>query len=183
MNIRAPEMTPSRRILLVANETAHSDVVQRAIAMRATTGPVEVFVVAPALNSRLRHWTSDEDGACRAAEERLVCCLAQLRHEGIQARGRVGDADPMRAIADALRLFAADELIIATHAERRSNWLARDIVGRTRASLELPVRHVVVDPELGEEYVADDPGARVDHPAGRNGRMPERSMSSLAAVL
>jgi hypothetical protein len=30
-------------------------------------------------------------------------------------RGRVGDADPLLAIADALSTFAADEIVIAAH--------------------------------------------------------------------
>jgi hypothetical protein len=50
----------------------------------------------------------------------------------------------MQAIADALPLFAADEILIATHEEGRSSWLERDLVGRACQAFGLPVLHVVV---------------------------------------
>src|SRR5436309_15006043 len=61
----------------------------------------DVLVVAPAVNSRLRHWLSDEDEARRKAEARADWCVERLRRQGVDARGRVGDPDPLRAIADA----------------------------------------------------------------------------------
>jgi hypothetical protein len=72
-----------------------------------------VFVVAPALNSRLRRWVSDEDRARRRAAERLHAYLDHLDQHGVHAEGRVGDADPLLAIADALVTFPADEIVIA----------------------------------------------------------------------
>jgi nucleotide-binding universal stress UspA family protein len=104
------------------------------IALDAETvdvGDAEVFVVAPALNSRLRHWLSDEDGARRRAEERLVAYVDRLERAGAHARGSVGDADPVQAIADALVIFAADEIVIAAHPER-SHRLAGDLATRAR---------------------------------------------------
>jgi hypothetical protein len=68
----------------------------------------EVLVVAPALNSAVRHWASDEDGARAAAQQRLKRSLAQLEGYGVAARGEVGDGDPLQAIEDALRTFGAD---------------------------------------------------------------------------
>src|SRR5438045_4044035 len=75
----------------------------------------DVLAVAPALNSRLRHWLSDDGEARRVAEERLAACLDRLERSGAHASGRVGDADPVQAIADALPTFAADEILIAAH--------------------------------------------------------------------
>jgi GABA permease len=65
----------------------------------------------------------------------------------------VGDSDPMLAIDDALRFWSPDELVISTHPESRSNWLAKDVVDRARAAYPLPVLHVVVDAMRGEEYL------------------------------
>src|SRR5262245_11458185 len=73
----------------------------------------KVLVVAPALNSRLRRWASDEDRARRRAAERLRAHLEHLERRGVHAEGRVGDADPLLAIADALATFPADEIVIA----------------------------------------------------------------------
>ena len=81
-----------------------------------------------------RDLASDEDGARAAAQERLDQSLATLGQTGIHARGQVGDADPLQAIEDALRTFGAEEIIISTHPQGRSNWLERRIVSyRARA--------------------------------------------------
>ena len=69
-----------------------------------------VLVVAPALNSWLRRWLSDEDGARRRAEERAVAFADRLEESGVHAEGRAGDGDPLLAIADALPTFPADEI-------------------------------------------------------------------------
>ena len=107
----------------------------------------EVRVVAPALNSPLRTWTSDVDGALREARERLNSSLGALLAAGIDARGDVGDGDPLQAIEDGLRTFDADELIVSTHPPGRSNWLERDVVTRARERFDIPITHVVVDLE------------------------------------
>jgi len=136
------DLTPRRRVLVIANETIRGAALHDAIVAK---GDAEVLVVAPALNSRLRHWTSDEDGARGRAATRLAQTVVALGAAGVDARGWIGDADPMRAIADALVLFEADELIIATHPEARSNWLAHDLVGRARCSYAIAVTHIVVE--------------------------------------
>jgi hypothetical protein len=72
-----------------------------------------VLVVAPAFNSRLRRWLSDEDPARRLAAERLAATLDRLSRGGVKAEGRVGDGDLVLAISDALRTFPADEIVFA----------------------------------------------------------------------
>ena len=128
------------KILVVANETVEGDALFEVV--RARDG--EVHVVSPALNSRFRHWISDVDEARRSAEDRLAACLGRLGRAGIDARGSVGDSDPLQAIADALHFFPADEIVIATHPPERSNWLERDLVSRARARYAQPVSHVIV---------------------------------------
>jgi hypothetical protein len=140
-----------RRVLVVSNETVEADVLRDTIATHARR--TEVVVVAPALNSRLRHWLSDEDPARRAAERRLRGCLEALARAGVDADGWVGDADPLTAIDDALAVFPADELLIATHPEERSNWLAHDLVARACGRFSLPVVHLVVDGVTAEPPV------------------------------
>ena len=131
-----------RWVLVIANETADGPVLRQELLVRARRGPIQVFVVCPALNSRLRHWLSDEDGARTQAERRLADSLSALAREGIVSDGVVGDADPVVALGDGLRMFAADEVIVSTHPPGRSNWLERDVVNRARAISPVPVRHV-----------------------------------------
>ena len=78
----------------------------------------QVLVVAPLLNSRLRHWFSDDGEARRTAATRLEAVVGRLQRAGISARGEIGDADPVQAIADALAAFAADEVVVSARAER-----------------------------------------------------------------
>ena len=109
-----------------------------------------VLVVSPALNSKIRHWASDEDGARAAAEERLGRSVAALEQLGFAATGEVGDADPVQAIEDALRTFRPDVIIISTHPEGRSNWLERGVVSTARERFAVPIEHVVVDLEAAK---------------------------------
>lgn len=136
-----------RRILVVANETVEGEELLAAIRGQAERGAVEILVVSPALNTRLRHWTSDEDTARATAEARLERSLARLREIGLRAQGEVGDADPVQAVEDALRTFGADEIVLSTHPEGRSSWLERGVVDAVRERFVVPVTHVVVDLE------------------------------------
>ncbi len=95
-----------------------------------------VLVVAPALNSWLRRWASDDDRARRQAAERLDAYLEQLERDGVHAEGRIGDADPLLAIADALTTFHADEIVIATDA--RTRYGAEELALRARQRFSLP---------------------------------------------
>ncbi len=133
-----------RRILVVANETVAGRALRGEVVRRAA-GEADVLVVCPALNSPLRHWASDEDGARAEAERRLAASLGALASEGVEARGEVGDADPIQAMDDALRTFGADEIVISTHPPGRSNWLEKEVIERARERYPVPITHVVVD--------------------------------------
>jgi GABA permease len=132
-----------RRILVVANETVGGSRLFDEIRSRSAGYREQVLVLSPALNSALRHWVSDEDGAREAARGRLDASLARLEEAGIDARGEIGDADPLQAIEDALRTFGADEIIISTHPPERSNWLERGVVTKARERFPVPITHVI----------------------------------------
>jgi hypothetical protein len=135
------------RILVIANETVGGEELLSILRRKAEGVREEVLVVCPALNSAVRHWASDEDGARAAAQQRLDASLRQLRGYGVAASGSVGDGDPLQAIEDALRTFGADEIVISTHPEGRSNWLERNVVGAAKERFDVPITHVVVDLE------------------------------------
>jgi hypothetical protein len=138
----------SRKVLVIANETVAGRELMDAVKQRAAGG--EVLVVAPALNSRLRHLFADVDKAREAAEGRLHESLKHLDEAGIHARGAVGDTDPVRAMGDALFEFDADEIVISTHPPGRSNWMEKGVVERAREETDVPITHVVVDLERVE---------------------------------
>ena len=141
-----------RRVLVVANETVRGEELLSTISTLALVEQTQFLVVCPALNSRLKTFTSDEDPAREAAQARLDVTLARLSSVGISAKGEVGDGDPLVAVDDAVRTFGPNEIVISTHPPGRSNWLERGIVESVRARYDVPVTHVVVDlaAEAGE---------------------------------
>jgi hypothetical protein len=145
-----PDLAPSprghgdgvHRILVVADEGVASSAFRDAIEPSARAGPTEAFVTAPALASRLGRWTGDE-ASYEAAKRHLDETLQVLTALGVEASGKIGASDPIQAADDALRLFAADEIVIATHPDSEANWLEQDVVDTARSRYGLPVTHIV----------------------------------------
>jgi|Tabmets5t2r1_1033131.scaffolds.fasta_scaffold00051_4 hypothetical protein len=130
------------RILVVADEGVASSAFRDAIELSARAGPTEAFVTAPALASRLGRWTGDE-ASYEAAKQHLDETLRALAGLGVEASGKIGAGDPIQAADDALRVFAADEIVIATHPDSEASWLEQDLVDAARSRYGLPVTHIV----------------------------------------
>jgi hypothetical protein len=132
------ERTPFR-ILVIANESIDGSELRTLLPDGST-----VLVVAPALSSRLRFWVSDVDPARRRAERRLDLSLRGLCGGGLEVAGAIGDSEPLQAIADGLRVFPADEIVLVTHSEDEEHWVEHDLVERARAAFEgYPIVHLV----------------------------------------
>jgi hypothetical protein len=110
------------------------------------SGGAAVLVLAPALNRPVSHWLSDLRKARIEAQERLAFSLAVLATAGVDARGQVGDTDPVQATEDALRSFPAREVIFVT-ADRAD----AGAVTSVRRRLDRPVRHLVAGREVAAE--------------------------------
>ena len=131
------EQGKPRRILVVADETVVDYVLPEEIRKRAREGD-DVLVVFPALNSRLRHWVSDDDKARAEAERRRELSLKRFEEAGVRVHGEIGDADPVQAIDDAIRAYGADEVVIAPRRRRPTHWLEKNITKRVRKLRHLP---------------------------------------------
>jgi hypothetical protein len=155
---RKAEIAPGggdvHRVLVVANETVGGRALLNEIQNRCKGRRSEIRVVTPAITSQVKHWISDVDEAIEEANRRREQSVAAIEDLGLEARGEVGDSDPNVAIEDALRTFAADEVIISTHPPERSRWLERGVVVRAREEVDLPITHVVVDLEAEAEAAA-----------------------------
>jgi hypothetical protein len=150
----------TRRILVVANQTAAGRELLDEIANRCRGRRCEVMLVSPALvGSRAAHWASDVDEGRGLARERMARSVSALRGVGVEVRAEVGDPDPNMAIEDALRVFPADEIVISTLPPEQSRWLEHEVVERTRREVDLPMTHVVVDPAVEAAAVAQAPRA------------------------
>ena len=138
------------RILVVANQTVGGRALLSELKERASSEPrSEILVVTPPLaGSAAEHWSSDIDAGIADARARLEASVTAMKSAGLNVRGELGDHhDPNQAIEDALREFAADEVVISTHPPDRSRWLESGVLERARSDLPLPVTHVVVDLE------------------------------------
>jgi hypothetical protein len=158
-SVAAPHSTDAtRRILVVANQTAAGRELLEEIRSRCRGVDCEVLLVTPALvGSRSQRWASDIDEGLDLARERMGRSVTALRGVGVEVRAEVGDPDPNMAIEDALRAFPADEIVISTLPPGESRWLEHDVVERTRREVDLPMTHVVVD--LDAERAAAAPAA------------------------
>jgi GABA permease len=137
----------AHRVLVLANQTVGGRALLEEIKNRCQGRRSDILVVVPALTSTpLEHWASDVDEALAEARQRLEDSLRAMQSAGLAARGEVGDHhEPNAALEDALRYFAADEVIISTHPPDKSRWLERGVVDRARSEVPLPITHVVVD--------------------------------------
>jgi hypothetical protein len=130
-----------RRLLLVAIEPVDQpDAVEsvRAAARARPDEDVEVLVLAPAFNTPLSHWASDVGRSRLDAQRKLVLTVGALAAAEVEARGAVGDPDPLQAVEDTLRQFAADEVIVGLP-EGEGEGDARTLVAELRRRLDLPV--------------------------------------------
>jgi hypothetical protein len=99
----------SRSVLVVVTEPVDPDVLSREL--ESEIGPDdETYIVASPRLSPLEWLTNDEDPAREEASE--------LAEYGAGAVGEpsdtdAGDPDPLQATEDALRVFPADEIIVA----------------------------------------------------------------------
>jgi uncharacterized membrane protein len=107
---RGPE--GARRILVVADDSSEPEALHAEVLRRTDGHEAEVLVVSPGLALGDRYDEAAE--AARADASRRADELAgALVESGVTAWGTVGDADPMRALREALRGFQADEIVVA----------------------------------------------------------------------
>jgi hypothetical protein len=104
----------------------------------------EVLLLAPAANSAVRHWLSDLRQARFDAQNRLTLSMATLASADLDARGAVGDTDPVQAVEDTLRTFGAQEVVFVTPPGDGKD------IEQVRRRLDRPVR-VLNAPEEARE--------------------------------
>lgn len=139
-------------VLIVANQTLCSDELIAAVLVRNAAGECSFRILVPAtpLNRQeqaLRHSEHPgavfgESGPVAVGRMRLHQAQALLADANIEAPGDVGDPDPYKAVVTAAEYGHVDEVIMGTLPDRRSHWITRDVPGRLRRRLGVPVTHV-----------------------------------------
>jgi hypothetical protein len=130
----AGKKTPGRRVLVLATHDL-SDSETAAVA-RAAGDAADVRILVPVPSRRLDRWLSAEDRARDTAQAWLVHSAATLTAGGLRVSGSVGDSDPVQAVEDELRSFAADEVLVVSESGRDAE------IERLRGRLALPLTTV-----------------------------------------
>lgn len=115
-------------------------------ALRAALGDDvdELRVVVPAVHQSRLQWlaNADDDARERAADAASSIGDALPSQE---TAASAGDSDPLLAAEDALREFAADEVVVVTRPDEEASWLEEgntDVIARRLKGLK--VTHLVV---------------------------------------
>lgn len=130
------------RYLVVANQLGGDDLVA-AIRERSRLGASRFLLLVPATPpSGGLMWT--ESHARLLARDRLDRGLKLLAEVGVEAEGRIGDADPFLAAQDAIQEEHFDGVIVSAARGARGT---RGLVPRLREAVDVPVIHIAGPPE------------------------------------
>ena len=131
-----------RRLLVVATASVSAAALRTSV--RSHGGEdAEILVVAPASDiSRLDWLTNAEDDARGEAASLAETTAEATPTENVEAS--VGDSDPLKAIEDALRTFAADEIIVVTRPDDQAGWLEEGTGKTAQTRFRLQVTRVTI---------------------------------------
>jgi hypothetical protein len=107
----------------------------------------EILVITPTLPGRFEWLSSATDRAREQADERLQAVLGHLGEVGTGAEGEVGSDDPLEAIADGVRAFGPDHLLIALRAGQGAGWQEKGLLDQIQKRFGLPMTVFSVDAE------------------------------------
>jgi hypothetical protein len=149
------------RCLVVADQTSGGERLMQEIRGRLAGGSSSFYVLvpetAPAQGTGASAFEADahpmwmpaapDDSARRratlTAQSRLQHLVAQIRAAGGDARGELGNSDPIQAIAGLLGQGEQfDEIIISTLPAGVSGWLRMDVPRRVERKFKVPVTTV-----------------------------------------
>lgn len=132
-------MTFEKHILVVANVTATSRELVEALKAQAARNPARFTLLVPA---------TPFGGGRTAAQQNLEWACTELRGEGLEVDGVVGDSDPYVAVTEAWDPKRFDEIFVATLPMRMSKWLHAGLPERISRLTGAPVTHVIAEPHV-----------------------------------
>lgn len=133
-----------KKLLVVATAAVESGPLREAVREHAGDS-AEIRVVAPASDVSPLQWlASDEDEAREKASALASDAAATVEPEAARTEAEIGDTDPVQAIEDALRTFAADEVLVVTRPDEDASWLEQDSAEEARERFGVPVTRLTV---------------------------------------
>jgi hypothetical protein len=129
----------SARLLVAAGEAA-ANVKELPFGVRELIdASEEILVITPTLPGRFEWLSSATDRAREQADERLQTVLGHLEEVGTEAEGAVGSDDPLEAIADGVRTFGPDHLLIVLRAGENAGWQETGLLDAIEDRFALPM--------------------------------------------
>ena len=128
-------MSFAKSILVVANVTAASDELCRALVDRAAGAPASFTLLVPATGTDLT-----------AAQERAAAAVGRLREAGLECEVLVGNSNPIIAVSEAWDPRRFDEIIVSTLPIHLSKWLHAGLPERIFKLTGTPVTHITAMP-------------------------------------
>jgi hypothetical protein len=160
-------------VLIVVLDPVPDDKVRDAIAARKDVADLNVHVVAPAPRVGPLQWLTSAEDEARAEAEQLADRTAEAVDAEVETE--VGEHDPLLAVEDALRVFPADEILVAGTADEKKEAALR--------RLGLPISRLDGRGEItGEEATGAEALAR-DVAQGRSPETPFVVVSAVVAVV
>jgi hypothetical protein len=127
----------TQQVLVVANQTASSEELMRALVERSERTRIAVHLIVPA--PPLGGGRESATATCEAA-------LARFRDAGLEADGLVGHVDPFLAVMDVWDPRRHDEILVSTLPIGVSKWLSAGLPQRIERATGAIVTHVVSPP-------------------------------------
>jgi hypothetical protein len=130
--------------LVVAHRTLVEDHLLDHVRSLCESGECAFHLVVPVTHPRDHAWSDGE--VLGIARRRLEEGLSAFADIGATVTGEVGDANPVYAVATALRTATIDDwagIIVSTLPPGISRWLGLDVVSRLKRDTVLPVTHLV----------------------------------------
>jgi hypothetical protein len=132
---------PRRLLVVITTEMSASRL--RELVRNHAGEDAETLVIAPAAAISRLDWLTNAEDDARADASRLAANAAEAApSEDVEAR--VGDSDPIKAIEDALRTFAADEILVVTRPDDQAGWLEEGSGEEAQAHFNLPLTRITV---------------------------------------
>lgn len=142
-----------QRVLVLGNASLRAQRLQETITT-LSSGQATIFrLVVPAVEQtpvagehswfetvgRLAHPREHDLSGRVLARHRLDEAIDRLQDAGIDIEGMVGSAHPMRAVAEGLEDFEADQILVSTLPGGLSKWLEADLPREIERRYRLPV--------------------------------------------
>jgi hypothetical protein len=140
-----PAPAVPHRLIVVASEGMATDEIEAIV--RARCGErveVQVHLSAPASRVSWLNWTTNVEGPAGSETPRSADGIAGVNDVNVDPSA--GEFNPLQAIEDALRRYAADELVIVTASDEQASWIESDLENEVRERFGLRITHLVAEP-------------------------------------